>query len=274
MKAVILAAGRGGRLRGVVGDRPKCLARVGDTTLLERQIQALETCGLGPITVVAGYGETAVRRVCPSDVSIVSNARHATTNSLYSMWLARDVLDEAFVVLNCDVLFHPQLLADLVDARYDDALLVSARGDGAVYSPEEMKVHIRRGLVCGMGKDLHDEFCDAENIGIAKFSASGARMLVDELNRFVAAGDVRAWLPRAFDAFARTRPLYAVESRGLPWIEIDFPEDYWRACSETLPAIEENSGPCMNAFTTSGSARFRSARIPSTSIQAGSTKRP
>jgi choline kinase len=274
MKAVILAAGRGGRLRGVVGDRPKCLARIGDTTLLERQIRELKACGIGPITVVAGYCEAEVRRFCPPDITIVSNTRHATTNSLYSMWLARHILDDAFVVLNCDVLFHPQLLTDLVESRYDDALLVSARADGAAYSPEEMKVHVRRGLVCALGKDLADDISDAENIGIGKFSARGAQVLVDELNRIVASGDVCAWLPRAFDAFARVRPLYAVESRGLPWIEIDFPEDYWRACSETLPAIEENSGPCMNAFTTSGSVRFRSARIPNTSIQAGSTKRP
>jgi choline kinase len=137
-----------------------------------------------------------------------------------------------------------------------------------------MKVHVRRGLVHAISKELDDEASDGENIGIAKFSPAGARALVEELNRFVAAGEVRAWLPLAFDAFARVRPLHAVESRGLPWIEIDFPEDYWRACSDVLPAIEEITSSCMNAFTTSASGRFRSARIPTTSIQAVSTKRP
>ena len=54
MRAVILAAGRGGRLQGVIGDRPKCLARVGDRTLLDRQIEALQSAGITAVTVVAG----------------------------------------------------------------------------------------------------------------------------------------------------------------------------------------------------------------------------
>ncbi|HEX4347668.1 MAG TPA: phosphocholine cytidylyltransferase family protein, partial [Vicinamibacterales bacterium] len=271
MRAVILAAGRGGRLRGVVGTRPKCLARVGTSTLLERQIDALRSAGLDPITVVAGFGEADVRRACPPGVEILTNPTHATTNSLYSLWLARHVLEDGFVVLNCDVLFHPQLLADLVGSPYGDALLTSARGENGPYSPEEMKVQIRGGLVRAIDKTLADDISDAENIGIGKFSAEGARALVAELDRIVGSGDVRAWLPRGFDAFARSRALHAIDNRGLPWIEIDFPEDYWRACSETLPAIEENSSSCMNAFSTSVSVPFRSARIPSTSIQAGST---
>lgn len=274
MRAVILAAGRGGRLRGVVGERPKCLARIGDTTLLGRQIDALRAAGLGPITVVAGFGEADVRRACAPGVEMLANPVHATTNSLYSLWLAREVLEEGFVVLNCDVLFHPRLLVDLVESRYGDALLTCARAERGPYSPEEMKVHIRGGLVRAIDKALPDDLSDAENIGIGKFSADGARALVEELDRLVGAGDVRAWLPKGFDAFARRRALYAIDNRGLPWIEIDFPEDYWRACSEVLPAIEENASPCMNAFSTSASGRFRSARIPNTSIQAGSTKRP
>jgi choline kinase len=274
MNAVILAAGRGSRLNGIVRHGPKCLARVGERTLLERQIRTLREFGVSRITVVAGFCEAAVRRACPPGVEVISNVRHASTNSLYSLWLARHALDDGFLVLNCDVLFHPQLLGDLLECRYDDALLVCARGGAEPYSPEEMKVHVRRGLVRAIDKELDDEMSDAENIGIGKFSRAGAQALVAELNRFVAAGEVRAWLPRAFDAFARVRPLYVVESRGLPWIEIDFPEDYWRACSEVLPAIEETASPCMNAFTTSGNARFRSARIPTTSIQAGSTERP
>jgi choline kinase len=257
-----------------VGERPKCLARVGDRTLLERQLHALTELGIGPVTVVAGFCSAEVERVCPSGVEIVINHSHAETNSLYSLWLARHVLVDGFVVLNCDVLFHPQLLADLISSRYDDALLTCARGPSGPYSDEEMKVHVRRGLVQAIDKTLADEMSDAENIGIGKFGSDGAGLLIQELDRYVNAGDVRAWAPRAFDAFSRLRPLHAVDSRGLPWIEIDFPEDYWRACSEVLPAIEENSSPCMNAFTTSGSARFRSARTPSTSIPAGSTRRP
>jgi len=238
MRAVILAAGRGGRLKGVVGNRPKCLARVGNSTLIERQSEILRHAGLTTITVIVGYQAGEVLRVCGPDVSAVANVRYASTNSLYSLWLARHLLTEGFVVLNCDVLFHPQLLDDLLMCRYDDALLACARGRDGAYSDEEMKISIRRGLVAAIHKGLGDDVSDAENIGIAKFSESGAAVLVEALDGLIAAGEVRAWLPRAFADFSHRRPLHVVDSRGLPWTEIDTPEDYWHACADVLPAID------------------------------------
>lgn len=247
MRAVILAAGRGGRLSGITGDRPKCLARVGECTLLERQIRSLGDCGLDAVTVVAGYRADHLRRICGPGIDILHNTRSTSTNSLYSLWLARDRLTDGFVVINCDVLFHQQLLSDLLTARYDDALLVCARGAGERYSDEEMKVHVRQGLVVAIDKVMDERDADGENIGIAKFGAAGAARLVEEMNELIAAGGVREWLPRAFDAFCHQRPLHVVESRGYPWIEIDFPEDYWRACSEVLPAIDAVDEPCRPA---------------------------
>jgi choline kinase len=247
--AVILAAGAGGRLRGVVGERPKCLARIGDCTLVERQVRTLRSAGLERIVLVVGYRAADVRRIAGPLVHVIVNAQHAATNSLYSLWLGRELLTDGFVVLNCDVLFHPQLLLDLLSARYEDAILVGARGPARAYSEEEMKVRIRRGVVTAIDKRLPDGEADAENVGIAKFGPSGAAALVAEMDRIVSAGGKREWLPKAFDAFCQTRPLYVVESRGYPWIEIDFPEDYWRACTEVLPAITSSEIPSeLRAF--------------------------
>jgi choline kinase len=238
MRAVILAAGRRGRLRDVTGNRPKCLARIGERTLIDRQIRALRRCGIDTITVVAGFRAADVRRSCGAGIDFVVNARYASTNSLYSLWLARDLLLDGFVVLNCDVLFHDQLLRDLLSSRDEDALLMAAPR-GQSYGDEEMKISVRRGCVAEIAKTLEPDAADGENVGIAKFGAAGAHVLVEEANALVGAGNVREWLPRAFGAFARRRPLHVVETRGYPWIEIDFPEDYWRACADILPAIAD-----------------------------------
>jgi choline kinase len=239
VKAVILAAGRGGRLKDVTGTLPKCLAQIGSMTLVERQLASLRAHGISDVTIVAGYAQSHVRRVCGPRVPMVYNSRFASTNSLYSLWLARDVLADGFLVLNCDVLFHPQLLEDLLSASYDDALLVSPRGD-ATYSDEEMKVRVRAGRVVDIAKTIDPVDADGENVGIAKFSAAGAAVLVEEMNRLIADGGTQAWVPAAFAAFCRRRPLHAIETRGFPWIEIDFPDDYWRACAHVLPAIDED----------------------------------
>ena len=162
MKGIILAAGRGARLNG---DRntPKCLVNVGGETLLSRNIRLLRNVGINDVTVVVGCAADRVRRLHP-DVGFVENVKFAQTNSLYSLWLARPLLLDGFVVLNCDVLFHPQLLADLLTAQYEDCLLVSYFEPGAAFGDEEMKVRVRRGAVVEISKTLDPADSDAENV--------------------------------------------------------------------------------------------------------------
>jgi len=234
-----LAAGKGARLNGTAGNLPKCLARVGNMTLVERQIAALRMSGLNDIVVVVGCEAERVRRSCGRGVQFVENTRFAQTNSLYSLWLARPLLLDGFVVMNCDVLLHPHLLDDLLTARYQDALLVAYQDDDRLpLGDEEMKVRTRRGRVVDISKTMPADVADGENVGVVKFGAEGARLLTSILDERVAAGGLRDWAPRAFAEFARIRPLYAIGTRGYPWTEIDFPEDYQRAVSEILPAIE------------------------------------
>jgi choline kinase len=81
---------------------------------------------------------------------------------------------------------------------------------------------------------------DGENVGIAKFGAEGARVVVEEMDALIADGDHKAWVPRAFKAFAGRRPLHVIGTRGFPWTEIDFPEDYRVAVEVVLPEIERD----------------------------------
>lgn len=242
MRAVILAAGKGTRLNGTAGESPKCLVQVGGMSLIERQIRVLRDTGIDDIVVIVGCQAERVRRACGDRITYIENVRYAQTNSLYSLWMARPLLYEGFVVLNCDVLFHPALLSDLVTSPHENALLLGYREEfQAPYGDEEMKVTVRGGRVTDMSKDMDPATADGENLGIVKFGARGAAALVEIMDGLVAEGRVRDWAPRAFAAFARRYPLHAVGTRGLPWIEIDFPEDFHRAAREVLPAIEADS---------------------------------
>jgi choline kinase len=230
MKGIILAAGSGTRFNGAV--HPKCLASFDGRTLISIQLSALRSCGISDITVVVGFAADTVRLACGPNVQFIENTRFRETNSLYSLWLARPVLSHAFVVMNCDVLFEPSMLADLLTARYDNALLVSYPGlDDAEWGDEEMKVQVRRGRVVDIDKGLSPHDADGENVGIAKFSADGASRLISIMDELVAADHLRA--------FARHNALYAVGTRGLPWTEIDTPEDYRHAQERVYPAIRE-----------------------------------
>lgn len=239
MRGIVLAAGKGSRLNGTAGERPKCLVEVGGLTLIERQIHALEAAGIDDIVVVVGCQAARVRTVCGDEVTYVANPQFAQTNSLYSLWMARALLLDGFVVLNCDVLFPPVLLGQLLASRHDAALLVDYRQPSqAPFGDEEMKVRIRAGRVLEMSKTLPAEHAHAENLGVVKFGPESAPRLVEILDAIVEAGGRRDWAPKAFSAFAAERPLWAIGTRGYPWIEIDFPEDYRRAVRDVLPAIE------------------------------------
>jgi choline kinase len=236
MKAIILAAGRGTRLDGAAV-KPKCLVQVGGSTLLHRQIQILRSLNIRKIVVVIGFAADSIREECDSEITFVENLQFDETSSLYSLWLAREHLTDGFVVLNSDVLFHPQLLAHLIESAHEDALLISDT-DPNPLGDEEMKVKLNGRLVVDISKAMDPLEADGENVGIVKFGASGARTLVGYMDELIAGGAVKDWAPRAFREFALNHPLYALSTRGLPWIEIDFPADYQRAVDEVYPRIE------------------------------------
>ncbi len=236
MKAIILAAGKGTRLDGAAV-KPKCLVEIGGSTLLHRQIETLRSLDINKIVVVVGFGAESIFEECDSEIQFVENSVFAETSSLYSLWLAREHLTGGFVVLNCDVLFHPQMLADLLSSPHPDALL-SSDTDIAPLGDEEMKVKVADEHVVDISKAMDPAEADGENVGIVKFSATGAKRLVEYMDQLLEAGAKKDWAPRAFREFAQRHPLHALSTRGLPWIEIDFPEDYERAVSEIFPMLE------------------------------------
>src|SRR5215467_7735795 len=236
MKAIILAAGKGTRLDGAAV-KPKCLVEIGGTTLLQRQIEALKEANIKRIVVVVGFAADTIRGKCDSDITFVENIHFAETSSLYSLWLAREHLGDGFVVLNSDVLFHPQLLANLLESSRDDALLLSDT-ETTPLGDEEMKVKLKEDLVVDISKDMDPLEADGENVGIVKFGAEGAQALVGYMDELIANGALNDWAPRAFREFALNHPLHALSTGGLPWIEIDFPEDYQRAVTEVYPRIK------------------------------------
>ena len=240
MRGIILAAGTGTRLNGQDAVRPKCVVTFGETSLIELQLRALRWCGIDDITVVVGFEADRVRRACGAGVRFVENPVFAETNSLYSLSLARPLLRDGFVAMNCDVLFHPVMLSDLLTARHESALLVSYPQPGDPgFGDEEMKVRVRQGRVADIRKDLPLDKTDGENVGIAKFSAAGASRLIAIMDRRLASGATRDWAPRAFADYALEQPLYAVGTRGLPWTEIDTPEDYRHAVRNVFPALKD-----------------------------------
>lgn len=240
MKGIILAAGRGARLASA-SLQPKCLVEIGGLTLLQRQILALQGAQIREIVVVVGYQSDCIRRAGGEGIQFVENPDFAETSSLYSLWLAKEHLADGFIVLNSDVLFHPQILHDLLTFPEENALLICYNDTNTdPLGEEEMKVQVCEGVVKDISKDMDLTDADGENVGIVKFGPAGAKLLTQYLDKLIGEGAARDWAPRAFREFASRHPLHAVSTRGYPWIEIDFPEDYHKAVNEIFPRIMMN----------------------------------
>ncbi|MBI2668824.1 phosphocholine cytidylyltransferase family protein [Candidatus Woesearchaeota archaeon] len=134
MKALILAAGMGTRLQHHTQTIPKCLVHVGGKSILQYQLEALYANGLRDIIMVIGYQGDKIREYVSSlqlpglRIAFIENAEYSTTNSAYSFLLASDHLQgETYLHLNCDLLFHADLLHDFLQSGHDNVLLVDNR---------------------------------------------------------------------------------------------------------------------------------------------------
>lgn len=233
MQAVILAAGVGSRLKQVNGGRPKCLIEIGGRPLILHQLEALADHGVGPVVCVLGHQADAVRAVIGDRAECVVNPRYAETNSLYSLWLARERIQGPFVLMNCDLLFHPQIL----DRLLEEPGSVLAYDSTASRGREQTKVAIRQRRVVDLGKDLPVNSARGESLGLLKLDADGARGLLEAADDLIRGGNENAWVIEATRSLCGRAPVYGVNVAGEPWVEIDFPYDLDVARREVWPAI-------------------------------------
>ena len=229
--AIILAAGSGSRLLPHTAHAPKCLTPIAGQPILRYQIATLRHCGITDIVIVVGYKGECIREFVDSSVTLVENRDFATTNSSYSLWLAREHMRDGFIHLNSDLLFEPSTLRALLASHAENAIIV----DRQVRAGSDMMKARMQGLqILAMGKQLsHDAV--AEVIGPAKFGPAGTALLVRRLSQLAADGDRNRWAYSIFGELASDLRFVGVDNPGCFWAEIDTLADH-EAAERRLPA--------------------------------------
>jgi choline kinase len=225
MKAIILAAGMGKRLRAAGWDQPKCLLPFGSTTLLDHVLASLLAIDVREVVVVVGYEADAVRAAVarhPVRATFIENPDYATTNTINSLHRAADHLDGDFLYFNADVLFDSGILPGLLMTE-GTALSV----DQKHCAEEEVKVIVDAdGRITKIGKTLDPKDCAGEFIGIAKFAAEVCddfRAALKHFNEDL--GERNLFFEAAVDTLLATHVHRAVPMGDLRAVEIDSPED-------------------------------------------------
>ena len=179
-RGLILAAGRGTRLRPLTDTRPKCLVPLGGRALLDWQLEALRDAAIHDVAVVVGYRGAQVRR--PGVVAF-ANPAFAVTNMVASLWRARTWLRDAPCIVSYgDIVYHPSIVRALAATSHPIAIaydvawraLWEARFDRPEDDAESLRV--AGGRVAAIGDPVDDlEAVDGQYLGLLRFSPSGWR---------------------------------------------------------------------------------------------------
>ncbi|CAN5751375.1 NTP transferase domain-containing protein [soil metagenome] len=230
--AIILAAGQGLRLAPLTSDRPKALVDIHGVSLLERSIRALTTAGFRRAMVVTGYRADAIvdfllSRKWDVDVSVRFNPQFATSNNIVSLLAVTDVLADGFCLLNSDIIFDAELLVEIAELDVGSWLSVDLRES---LDAEDMKIELDDGgAIRRISKELAPATSAGEYIGIARFDAAGAGVVLDAARELVESGGTQLYYEDAFDRAATSLYIRPVQTRGRLWTEVDNLSDRDRA---------------------------------------------
>lgn len=235
MKAVILLAGVGSRLHPLTLDKPKALLPIGDSTILENMITKLQNSGVSSFVIVCGHMQETIKdyvsKTFPNiNVAFVTNDKYLTTNTGYSILVARKHLEnEAFIKLDGDVIFDEKIIKKLFDTDDSTSYVCT---DSTSVDNEVIKVILgKEGEVKRISNKLPVVEVVGESIGIEKISVKTSSILFDELDSMMSdESNHQNYYEVAYDKIIQKGAKFkAVDITGLHWVEMDNLADYNQA---------------------------------------------
>ena len=228
MKTVILAAGIGSRLKPLTDYNPKCLLKIGEKSILEMTIENILATNDSEIIIVTGYLEDKIReflreRFPKLKITIIYNKFYASTNNIYSLWLAKDaVLGDDMMMMDSDIVFDKGIITKLLNSGYKNCLALK-RHD-VHYEEIKVKTDVK-GRVVEISKEVNLTEAEGESIGIEVFGRDALTELYNILERkVVTEKKVNQFYESAFQELAGN-DLYIVDTTEYFCMEIDNKED-------------------------------------------------
>lgn len=246
MKAIILAAGQGTRLKRYTENLPKGMLDFQGKTIIERQIEMYKLCGINNIIVVKGF---AADKIAYEGVKYYLNKDFEITNMVESFITAKDEFDDDVVLSYSDILFSQEMLRTMMDSNEDFSVAVDVnwkkywqmRYEKIDFDTESLKMNDRGYItLLGLENPPIDEI-DARYVGLLKFSKKALADILDIWNvnyeeyqnkPWQQSGKTirKAYMTDLLNALIQEGRNVKAISFDNGWIEFDTNEDYERAC--------------------------------------------
>lgn len=228
MKALILNSGKGTRMGSVTENRPKCMVKISkEDTILSRQLKLLNEAGIKEVIMTTGPFEDELISYCKSlelgqTYTFVNNPLFSETNYIYSIYLAKDYVDDDIILLHGDLVFDKNVLLKAIENK-ESCMAVKKN---AVLPEKDFKAEIEENDKLKIGKvgiEFFNHAIAAEPL--YKLYKKDWEVWLSEICAFCKNGDVNCYAENAFNAVSGTMGLYGLEISDLFCMEIDNEED-------------------------------------------------
>jgi L-glutamine-phosphate cytidylyltransferase len=239
--ALLLAAGTGSRLYPLTKKEPKCLTIVNGKTILERMVTSLRLQGFKRLVIVTGHLEHCIRdylgdQVGEIKIEYIFSPLYKTTNNIYSLWMARKVINESFLLLESDLIFDETLLDDML---YPDSMALAKMQpwmNGTCVTLDQSD-NVNAFVSENSEVSIENKF---KTVNIYSLSLNSWKKVIKNLNKQISKGNVNSYYETIFADMVLDNSLNfkSVSFDSKPWYEIDTLEDLVEA--EKVFASPEN----------------------------------
>ena len=236
MKAIILAAGRGTRMKTFTEPKPKCLLNVNDKPILAYQLQALLENKIKDIVLVIGYKGDMIKQYVSDhpvlkelNITYIENSEYGKSDSSFSWWLAKNHIknEQALLHFNSDLLFSSDLISKILECEAKNIICID-RKIKLDETMEQVVLDSNDNKILLMDKrnipDAH-----GKGAGIAKYSNEVIGFMLETIEEFLKNGDKHQhfyWILRqAIQEF----DFYGLNITPYFFKEINTIEDYSKA---------------------------------------------
>ena len=223
MRFIILAAGQGTRMHPFTRATPKCLMQLGHgETVAERMVRILRKLDpLAEIVFVLGFMHKEIRAVLPGHVGVIQNPFYAVSNSIASLWFARDLLDSDLVLINGDVVLSEGALAEIAALKNPATIIL----DSSRRANLDCGVIVDGSRVTLMAKTFktgHGEYA-----GVISVNAEIAKRMRKQTEEMIQGNDINNWSEYSLVQLIVSEDLEVSyhDIAGHEWAELDTLED-------------------------------------------------
>lgn len=240
MKALILNSGIGSRMGILTSEHPKCMTEIAaHETILSRQLRLIAGSGIGEAVITTGYYDSVLVNYCnslnlPLHFTFVKNPAYDQTNYIYSIYCARDFLDDDILLMHGDLVFESSVLDDILASPHS-CMKVSS----TISLPEkDFKAVIHNGRVEKIGIEYFTDAMEAQ--AFYKLKKDDWKLWLNEIIAFCETNNRKCYAENAFNGISDKCAIYAYDVKNRLCSEIDTPEDL-KMVSERLNEIEKRT---------------------------------